>query len=304
MHHEPVLLSEIIASYQEVSPRKYVIDATQGLGGHTLALSKYLDTDGILVGIDRDYDNFMLARQNLVHQISAKNYRGIHSSFLHLGEILSQERIPHIDFILYDLWVSSAHYDDGNRGFSLRYDAELDMRFDRTRGRTARDLIMTADMETLKRWFIQYADEKKAHFIAREIVQRRMVQPIDTTFDLYRIIESVSFDKKSPIRVFQALRIAVNDEFDHILGSLQQAVDHLRVWWRIAVITFHSIEDRLVKHFFAPYLKGQNDPITGQEIHPPKLKKIPKKPIVPTQKEVIQNPRSRSAKLRILERLS
>lgn len=232
-----------------------MIDATQGLGGHTIHLLDGLDSDGVLIGIDRDRDNILLARESLAPHIISRDYRSVHASFLDLDDILSRENIPHIDFILYDLGVSSPHYDDGNRGFSFRYDAPLDMRFDRTKGYTAHDLVMNTDLDTLRRWFTLYADEKKAHFIAEAIVSARAIRSIDTTLDLCRIIESASFDKKSPIRVFQALRIAVNQEFDHITGSLEHAIARLRIGGRIAVITFHSIEDRIVKRVFAPYLK-------------------------------------------------
>jgi 16S rRNA (cytosine1402-N4)-methyltransferase len=178
------------------------------------------------------------------------------------------------------------------------------MRFDRTRGKTAQDLIETLDEKELMRIMYVYADEKKAPFIARAIVEERAKKPIQTTFELRDLIEKASFDPKSAPRVFQAFRIAVNDEFGHVERSLGQAIDRLSLGGRIAVITFHSIEDRLVKNIFAPHLVGVQDEITGQIKIPPKLKKVTKKPIEPTEQEIQKNPRSRSAKLRIVERIS
>lgn len=178
------------------------------------------------------------------------------------------------------------------------------MRFHRHTGKTAADLVMNLSEEALRKIFFDYADEKKSIFIARAIVEARKTEMIDTTQKLVNIINQASFDKKSPLRVFQALRIAVNDEFEHILKSLEQAVKCLRIGGQIAVITFHSLEDRLVKQFFTPLLQSEIDDITGQTVIPAKMKKITKKPIIPREEEIIHNPRSRSAKLRIYEKIS
>lgn len=301
VQHISVLFREISDIFRTVSPRKYVVDATQGLGWHTKMLLENTDIDGLCLGIDRDADNIALANE---HLRGFSHHRSEHSSFAELSDILARQGIPYIDFILYDLWVSSAHYDDASRGFSLRFDAPLDMRFNRSTGKTAANLVMTLSEEELRRIFFQYADEKKAPFIARAIVEARKSEDIVSTYQLVRIISEASFDKKSPLRVFQALRIAVNNEFWHIIDSLTQAVEHLRIGGKIAIITFHSIEDRLVKQFFSPLLEGVQDEITGQIVIPPKYKKYNKKPIVPTEDEIIHNPRSRSAKLRVYERIS
>lgn len=181
--------------------------------------------DDILVGIDRDRDNLELARSKM--QYPKCRTELVHASFADINSILDDHRISGIDFILYDLGVSSAHYDDGERGFSIRYDAPLDMRFDRTTGRTARDLVMTASEYELRDLMWKYADEKKSVHIARGIVEARKTRSIDTTFELLDIIRGSSFDRDSPKRVFQALRIAVNSEFEHIERSLTQAIARL-----------------------------------------------------------------------------
>jgi 16S rRNA (cytosine1402-N4)-methyltransferase len=178
------------------------------------------------------------------------------------------------------------------------------MRFDRTHGKTARDLVMTLDAPELARIFTLYGEEKKSWFIACEIIKQRKIENIDTTYKLLEIIRSSSFDQKSPLRVFQALRIAVNEEFAHIEDSLHVALSLLRPGGTIMVITFHSLEDRLVKHLFAPYLEDTIDEVTGQIREKAKFKKGTKKPIEPTEKEIYENPRSRSAKLRIIERVA
>lgn len=281
-----------------------MIDATQGLGGHTAMLLENLDKNGYCMAIDRDFDNILLARKNLENIQNPDQYIAEHASFSELPKLLEKNNFPYIDFILYDLGVSSAHYDDAGRGFSLRFNAPLDMRFNRQVWKTAQELVMNLSEYELRKIFYDYADEKKSPFIAHAIVESRKNKPIQTTDDLLEIIHAASFDKKSPIRVFQALRIAVNDEFSHIINSLQSAVENLRIWWKIAVITFHSIEDRIVKNFFAPYLLGEIDNITWQTVIPAKLKKVNKKPIIPTEEEIISNPRARSAKLRIYECIS
>ncbi len=303
--HDPVLLEEIESYFVSQKPKKYVIDATLGLGWHARMMLSHMSKDDIFIWIDRDKVNQEIARNNL--EQSQNNWTRVqlyHSSFSDLDDILQKSWVPTIDFILYDLWVSSAHYDDWERGFSLRFDAPLDMRFDRTKGKTASDLIRELDSRELMKIFFLYADEKKAFFIAEAIVKARKISPINTTFELLKIIEDASFDKKSPIRVFQALRIAVNEEFKHIEKSLTSAINHLNIGWRIAVITFHSIEDRIVKQFFSTYTEPVCDEVTGRIITPPRLKKVTKKPIEPTEIEIHTNPRSRSAKLRILERIT
>ncbi len=200
--------------------------------------------------------------------------------------------------------MSSVHFDEAERGFSFRFDAPLDMRFDRTSGETAADMIATLDAPALARIMSEYGEEKRSWPIAQAIVRAREVNPILTTHALVACIEQASYDKKSPLRVFQGLRIALNDEFSHIERSLKQALGLLSIGGRIAVITFHSLEDRLVKSIFTPYLEDTINDITGQIAVPARFRKYTKKPIIPTLEEIESNPRSRSAKLRIIERVS
>lgn len=177
------------------------------------------------------------------------------------------------------------------------------MRFDRTHGKTASDLVMTLEDRELVRIFSLYGEEKKAWFIVNAIVKERKENTIDTTAKLLTLIANSSYDPKSPIRVFQALRIAVNEEFSHIEDSLPLALDLLSPSGLIAVITFHSLEDRLVKHAFEPFLEDIIDDITGQIRIRAKYKKYTKKPIEPTEEEIARNPRSRSAKMRIIQKI-
>lgn len=300
--HTPVLHEEIKKFFLSKSFQKpVVVDATLGLGGHAEMLLSHMDW-GIFFGFDRDRDNLDRARNFLEKKGTHVEKFFVTKSFSSLSEVLHHHAIYHIDAILYDLWVSSLHYDDPSRGFSLRADGPLDMRFDRTRGRTAEDMIHTQDVWELARIFSLYGEEKKSWFIANAIVAERKKTRICSTMQLLRIIESSSFDKKSPIRVFQALRIAVNEEFSHIEHSLAQALENLAPGWICMVITFHSLEDRLVKHFFAPYLEDTVDEVTGQIRSRAKYRKLTKKPLEPSLEELHKNPRSRSAKLRIIER--
>ncbi len=228
----------------------------------------------------------------------------VHDSFAHLHSILRERDIDHIDGILYDLGVSSVHYDEAERGFSTRFDGPLDMRFDRTDDTmTAGAIVQSYEERELFRIFRDYADEPKAFFIAKAIVEQRKIRPFTTTNELRELIEKASFDPKSPIRVFQALRIEANRELEAVEASLHAAVKELAPKGRICVITFHSIEDRLVKNLFKSYETPETHEITGAIVVPASLKKVHKKPIEPSPEEQKSNPRSRSAKLRVLEKI-
>lgn len=302
--HDPVLLESVMNIFIKPDTKKHiVVDATLGLGWHASEMCKTLQKEDIFIGFDRDSENLKKASEYI--ESVQKNIHPIliHSSFSQLKERLIERKINEIDFILYDLGVSSVHYDDSIRGFSLRNDGPLDMRFDRKEWKTAADLIHTLDVRELSKIFTLYGEEKKSWFIAQAIVKAREKKKIETTFDLIDIIEKSSFDKKSSLRVFQAIRIALNEEFTHIESSLKQALELLTVWWKIAVITFHSLEDRLVKNIFAQYLEDTINETTGQIQIPSRYRKYTKKPLIPTDEEIHNNPRSRSAKMRIIERI-
>ncbi|MBP9812265.1 16S rRNA (cytosine(1402)-N(4))-methyltransferase RsmH [Candidatus Gracilibacteria bacterium] len=301
--HIPVLsttVESIFRSKNFQSPR--VVDATLGLGGHAEMFCENMK-GGTFIGFDRDTENFLRATAHLEGISEGVKKFFIPKSFVDLQSELDALGIPTIDAILYDLGVSSVHYDDPLRGFSIREDGPLDMRFDRTHGKTAEDIIMNLDVRELTRIFNDYGEEKKSWFIASAIIEARKNERINTTKKLLEIIQASSFDKKSPILVFQALRIAVNEEFSHIEQSLKQALLMLSVGGIIMVITFHSLEDRLVKQLFAPYLEDTIDEMTGQIREKAHYRKYTKKPIEPTEDEISMNPRSRSAKLRIIERV-
>lgn len=226
------------------------------------------------------------------------------ADFRKLKEKLSDLGISRIDSILYDLGVSSAHYDDSERGFSFRFDGPLDMRFDRTGDSpTAADFLRTESEAEILRVLRDYGEEPKAFFIAKAVVANRKANPLKTTGDFLKLIEEASFDPKSKTRTFQAVRIAVNDEFGSIEDSLRQAVELLNPEGRLSVITFHSLEDRLVKTALKEFERDVPDELTGMPLVKALLKKVHKKPIEPTPEEVKNNPRSRSAKLRVCEKL-
>ncbi len=254
-----------------------------------------------LIGIDRDPANLKEAKIKLGNP---SNFTAVHSSFAELRNILETLDIQKIDGILYDLGVSSVHYDQADRGFSFRSDGPLDMRFDTSdTEKTAEKIVRTYSEHELATIFRDYADEPKAYFIAKAICEIRKTQPITTTKQLQEIIENSSFDKKSTLRVFQALRIEANDEFKHIETSIPQAIEALRPGGILAIITFHSIEDRIVKQLCKKFETPEADEITGMPVTPASLRKTTKKPIEPTSEEIASNPRSRSAKLRIYKKI-
>jgi 16S rRNA (cytosine1402-N4)-methyltransferase len=302
--HQPVLYKEIIHALQPRRGGRYV-DGTLGAGGHARGIMEASAPDGQLLGLDVDPQALALARKNLAP------YEGrIHlaqASYTSLPSQLAQLEWEAVDGIVLDLGASSMQFDTPERGFSFLHDAPLDMRFGPHAVQTAADLVNKYSERELADLIYQYGEERESRKIARAIVKAR---PIHTTRELVTVIESVSprrGDRVHPAtRTFQALRIAVNEELDAIKAVLPQAMAALRSGGRLAVISFHSLEDRIVKDFFREQSRDLVNPPYEQiyeEERRATLKEVHRKPITPSEVEIKNNPRARSAKLRIAEKL-
>ena len=306
--HIPVLLEECI-KYLNIKPDGIYVDGTLGRAGHSREIAGRLTT-GRLICIDRDQAAIDAAQDRLAPWLDRVTL--IHSNFSELKEVLSRCGVSGADGMLFDLGVSSPQLDDGERGFSYRTDAPLDMRMDRSEGLTAAQVVNTWPQEELRRILSQYGEERYAPTIAAAIVRRRQERPIETTLELVDVIKSgmparALKEKQHPAkRSFQAIRIAVNDELSSVDRMIQAAVPRLNQGGRLAVITFHSLEDRIVKTGLAAFAKGCTCPpdfpvcVCGKT---PDVKLISRKPILPTAEEIAENPRARSAKLRAAEKL-
>lgn len=302
--HVPVLLDETIAGL-DIKPDGIYIDGTCGGGGHSLEIARRL-TGGRLLGIDRDPDAVSAASERL------KGYpaEAVRGNYSEIKDIAASRGITSADGILLDLGVSSHQLDTPERGFSYHGDAPLDMRMSKE-GRTAADLINTLPQEELSRIMFLYGEEKFSRKIADLIVKRRTEKPIETTSQLAEIIgEAVPAkfkrDKNPCKKVFQAFRIAVNSEFDHLDKGLDEAFGLLKKGGRLCVITFHSLEDRIVKRKFASFCQGCICPPDFPQCvcgHVPEGRLINRKPIEASPEELAVNNRSRSAKLRIIEKM-
>lgn len=307
-HHISVLLNETIDGLNIKEDGIYV-DATLGGGGHSSKILEKLTT-GHLYCFDQDENAIKAARERL-SQIS-DNFTIIYSNFKNMKYELNQRGIKKVDGIVFDLGVSSPQFDDGERGFSYNYDARLDMRMDQSQPLSAYEIVNTYEYNELVKILFKYADEKFAKQIARAIEKKRAIKPIETTFELVDIIKDAmpaAARRKGghpAKRTFQALRIAVNDELNVFDIALKDALDLLNVNGRIAVITFHSLEDKICKYTFNEISKQPELP-RGMPVVPdylkPKFKKINKKAIVATDEELEYNHRSHSAKLRVIERV-
>lgn len=306
--HDSVLQQEAVEGLKIIANGIYV-DGTLGAGGHAKKIVEQLVGDGRLVAFDQDKHAIASAKQTLEAYQDKILY--IHSNFRHLQEVLDAHNIDEIDGFLFDLGVSSPQLDHGERGFSYQQDAPLDMRMDQTQQISAYQVVNTWSYQDLVRIFYKYGEEKFAKQIARKIEAAREKQPIETTFELVEIIKDgipAATRRKGghpAKRVFQAIRIAVNDELHAFYDVLHQAAERTKVGGRIAVITFHSLEDRICKQAFkkwsTPPPLPRNMPVIP-EGHEPPFKMITRKPIIADEAELERNRRSRSAKLRIVEK--
>lgn len=307
--HQTVLGPQAVEALQ-IKPDGIYVDCTLGGGGHSALIAAQLGPQGWLIGIDQDLEAIHHARKRLA-PFSAR-VSVIHGNFREIGTIVKDLGIEQVDGLLYDLGVSSPQLDQAERGFSYQHDAPLDMRMDQTQPFSAFDLVNTYSEEELADIFFRFGEERFSKRIARNIVQQRASAPIRTTGQLAEIIKAsipAKARKHGPHpakRTFQAIRIAVNDELQALSQSLEQGIPLLKKGGRVAVITFHSLEDRICKQFF----KQQSAPCTCPPDLPhcvcgktPVLKVVTKKPVVPDRHEVEQNPRARSAKLRVAEKV-
>ena len=307
-HHISVLLDECIDGLA-IKPEGIYADGTLGGAGHSSQIAKRLTT-GRLIGIDRDPVALKAAGERLAPY--KNNVTLVHSNFCEMQQVLQELGIDGVDGILMDLGVSSPQLDDGERGFSYMVDAPLDMRMNGEDALSAHTVVNTWSQEELKRILYTYGEERYAPQIAAAICRRRAEAPIDTTLQLVDIIRSAMppaalREKQHPAkRSFQAIRIAVNDELGSVEKAMEVAIPLLNKGGRLAVITFHSLEDRIVKNAMAAAAKGCTCPpnfpvcVCGKK---PKIKLISRKPIVASEEELEINPRSRSAKLRVCEKL-
>ncbi|MBQ8797456.1 MAG: 16S rRNA (cytosine(1402)-N(4))-methyltransferase RsmH [Oscillospiraceae bacterium] len=307
-HHVSVLLEECLDGLN-IKPDGVYVDGTLGGAGHSAQIAKRLTT-GRLIGIDRDPVALKAAGERLAPY--AKNVTLVHSNFCEIAAVLKDLGISGVDGILLDLGVSSPQLDDGSRGFSYMADAPLDMRMNSQDALDAKQVVNTWPQEELKRILYTYGEERYAPQIAAAICRRREEKEIETTLELVDIIRSAMppaalREKQHPAkRSFQAIRIAVNDELGSVEKVMADAIPVLNPGGRLAVITFHSLEDRIVKTAMADASKGCTCPpnfpvcVCGKK---PQVKLISRKPIVATQQELDVNPRSRSAKLRVCEKI-
>lgn len=306
--HVPVLFHETIDSLN-IQPDGIYADGTLGGAGHSSEIAKRLSDRGRLIGFDQDLEAIEAAAKRL--EPYGDRVRIIHSNFERMGEVLEELGYPQVDGILLDLGVSSHQLDDASRGFSYRTDAPLDMRMNQEAALTAADILNTYDEQELYRIIRDYGEERFAKNIAGNIVKRRAEHPIETTGELVEIIRA-SMPKKALAaaghpakRTFQAVRIACNRELDVLENSIDSMIDHLKPGGRLSIITFHSLEDRIVKTAFRrnenPCVCPPDFPVCvcGKK---PKGHAVYRKPILPAEEEMERNPRSKSAKLRCFER--
>ena len=305
--HKPVLLEECLEALA-VRPEGTYVDGTLGRAGHSLEIVRRLTT-GRLVAIDRDETALAAAEERLAEH--REKVTLIHGNFRDLGALLRENGVDGADGMIFDLGVSSPQLDEGERGFSYLHDAPLDMRMDRSEGLDAGQVVNTWSYEELRRILYEYGEERYAPQIARAIARRREERPIRTTVELAELIRSAMpakalREKQHPAkRSFQAIRIAVNGELEALEPMLEAAADALRPGGRLAVITFHSLEDRIVKQTLRRLAAGCTCPpefpvcVCGKK---PKLTAVKRKPVVAGARELAENPRARSAKLRVSER--
>jgi len=307
-HHVSVLLWECIEGLN-IKPDGIYVDGTLGGAGHSSEIVKRLEI-GRHIGIDRDPVALKAAGERLAPY--ADRVTLVHSNFCEISQVLDELNIAGVDGILLDLGVSSPQLDDGARGFSYMADAPLDMRMNNEDPLTAHDVVNTWPYEELKRILYDYGEERYAPQIAAAICRKRESKPIESTLELVDVIRSAMppaalREKQHPAkRSFQAIRIAVNDELGSVEKVMRDAIPKLNKGGRLAVITFHSLEDRIVKNAMVAASKGCTCPpsfpvcVCGKK---PQVKLITRKPIVSTEQELEVNPRARSAKLRICEKL-
>ena len=301
--HIPVLLKEVIDGLN-IKPSGIYLDLTVGRGGHSSEILSRLKT-GRLIAVDQDEEAIVASNERL-SKISDR-FKIIRANFSALSEILSSESVEEVDGILMDLGVSSPQFDKGERGFSYNYDARLDMRMDQRQDLTAYQIVNTYSLQDLEKILREYGEEKYSYSIAKNIIKAREIAPIETTFQLVEIIK-----KSKPMKelkkvghpakqVFQALRIATNDELNVLEKTLHIALDHIKEGGRLAVITFHSGEDRIVKNIFKEAAVEIGNRIDGPNTVKEKdFVLINHKPITASEDELKVNHRSASAKLRII----
>ena len=306
-HHVSVMLNETI-DYLNIKEDGVYVDCTLGGAGHALYLLNQLNDKGRLIAIDQDLTAIENAKEVLKEHLHKVTF--VHNNFRELTNILNELEIEKVDGIYYDLGVSSPQLDVPERGFSYHNDAKLDMRMDQTQSLSAYEVVNQWSYEALVRIFFRYGEEKFSKQIARRIEAHREQQPIETTLELVDVIkEGIPAKARRKgghpaKRVFQAIRIAVNDELSAFEDSVEQAIECVKVGGRISVITFHSLEDRLCKQIFQEFEKGPDVPRglpVIPEAYTPKLKRVNRKPITATDDDLDENNRARSAKLRVAE---
>ncbi|MBT6069271.1 16S rRNA (cytosine(1402)-N(4))-methyltransferase RsmH [Candidatus Peregrinibacteria bacterium] len=292
-NHISVLLSETL-EYLKIRPNAVIVDCTLGLGGHTKAILDSEETIKV-IGIDQDLNNLEVAKERL------KGYQDrvefVHCNFEKIAEV-----VDGADAILFDLGICSTHIDEAERGFSFQKEGPLDMRFDQSKDFTAYDIIKKYSAEELQEMFSKYGEETESKTVAEAIVEARKKEDIKTTTQLNSIIDTAKKFKRpgrsAGTNVFQALRIEVNEEFRVLERALEEAIDVLNPGGRLVVISYHSLEDRIVKQMFKKYeAKGK------KEDEWKKIKFIIKKPLKPSEDEIERNSRSRSAMMRVVERV-
>ncbi len=304
--HIPVLLNEVIEGL-DIKPHGVYLDLTLGRAGHSSEILKRLAKDGLLIGVDQDIEAINESQKRL--EKIGSNFKIVKANFVEVDEILNSLNIDKVDGVLMDLGVSSPQFDESSRGFSYRYDAPLDMRMDLSKGKTAQDILNQYSEAELRKIFYEYGEDKFSASIARNIVKAREIKPIETTFELVDIIKRSKPAKElkkvgHPAKqIFQALRIEVNDEINVLKEALIKVLPHLNSKGRLAVITFHSLEDKIVKNTFKEFavVEGNRNNFPDQ-IPEKDYLLVTRKGIKPSEEELKINHRSASSTLRIIER--